>query len=61
MTTKEILKQTLISIAIGTIISFLTVLFQETITWLRHIQPEIPGTVVGIGKYLHTWNSHQNV
>lgn len=55
------LKQALISIAIGTVISILTVLFQEVVQWLKHIQPEVPGAVVGMGRYLIKWTSHHNV
>ena len=50
--TKENLKQALISVAIGTVISVLTVLFQYVIEWLKHIPAEIPGAVVGMTKYL---------
>lgn len=60
VTLKESLKQAIISIAIGTSISILTVLFQATIDWLNSIQPEIPGAIIGMAKYLHSWKSHLN-
>lgn len=45
------------SILIGAIISFLTVLFQASIEWLNNLQPEVPGTVAGIAKYIHSWKT----
>lgn len=50
------LKQALISIAVGAVISFLTVLFQFAIEWLNNIPAELPGAIVGMVKYL-SWTS----
>lgn len=49
---KQTLKQAAISIVIGAVVSFLTVLFQEFISFLNSIPSEIPGTVVAIVRYL---------
>lgn len=56
---KENLKQIIITIAIGAAINVLTVLFQYAIEWLRQIPPELPGTVVGIAKYLSWVGKHR--
>ena len=52
MISKENLKQALISIAIGTAISVLTVLFQYVIEWLKNIPAEVPGAIVGMARYI---------
>lgn len=54
-------KAALLSIFIGFIISALTVLFQYAIEWLRDIPAEIPGSLVGVLKYLAWRSSHHNV
>ncbi len=55
---KESLRQATISILIGTAISILTVLFQALTGWLSEIKPEVPGALIGVAKYLHTWSSN---
>lgn len=57
-TFRETIKHAAMSIAVGAVISFLTVLFQASISWLHNVQPEIPGAVVGIVKYLHSIRTH---
>ncbi len=57
-TGKETLKQALISIAIGAVISFLTVLFQFGIEWLNSIPAEFPGAIVGMLRYVTKWKSN---
>lgn len=55
--TKENIKQVLISILIGAIVSFLTVLFQGLVEWLKHIPAEIPAVAAAWGKYLYSVKS----
>lgn len=55
---KASLKQAVISILIGTAISILTVLFQALTGWLTEVKPEVPGVLLGIAKYLHSWSSN---
>ena len=50
--TKENVKQILLTIFIGAVINIITVLSQYAIEWLRTIPPELPGTIVGVTKYL---------
>ena len=57
--TRENLKQALISIAIGTVISVLTVLFQYVVEWLQDIPAEVPGAVVGMLKYIGWVSKHR--
>ena len=52
------LQAALTSIAIGCAISLITVLLQALVGWLQNLQPEIPGAVVGVGKFLYSWR-HQ--
>lgn len=59
MTGKEALRHAFVSIAIGTAISLLTILFQFVVEWLQGIQPEVPGVVAGIGNYLNKWRLSQ--
>lgn len=49
---KENLKQILLTILIGATINVITILSQFAIDWLNTIPAEIPGTVVGVAKYL---------
>lgn len=58
MAPKEIWKQALMSILIGAIISFLTVLFQGLVDFLKNIPPEVPGALVGMTRYITKWTSH---
>ena len=57
--TKENLKQVLLTILIGATINVITVLAQYAITWLQSIPAEIPGTVVGVAKYLAWISTHR--
>ena len=50
-----VLKQALIAIVIGATISFLTVLFEGVLDLLKQAGPALPGTIVGMGKYLLKW------
>jgi hypothetical protein len=50
--TKEQIKHALISILIGAVVSFLTVLFQGLLNVLTNLPPEIPGTLIGMARYL---------
>lgn len=55
------LKQAIIAIAIGAAINFVTLVLQAVLGWLQDVSPEVPGTILGAGKYLwsytHTWRS----
>lgn len=55
------LKQALYSIMIGAIISFLTVLFQGLVDFLKDMPAEIPGGIAGAVRYLYTWKSNLHV
>lgn len=50
----------LVSIFIGFVISALTVLFQYAIEWLNQIPAEVPGSIVGIVKYM-AWQKHRTL
>lgn len=50
--TREQFKQALISVGIGFLVSVLTICFQFLVEWLKQIPAELPGAVVGAGKYL---------
>ena len=52
------IKQVLVSILIGAIISFLTVLFQGLVGMLQNIPAEVPGSIVGMGSYLLKWKTN---
>lgn len=56
--TKENLKQILITIAIGAVINIITVFAQFAIEWLKSIPAEVPGTVIGMAKYLYWVKNH---
>jgi hypothetical protein len=58
MTPKEIWRQALISILIGAIISFLTVLFQGLLDLLKDLPAEVPGVLAGSGRYIIKWTSN---
>lgn len=55
------LKQAMVSILIGAAISFLTVLFQYTIGILQDIPAELPGSLVGMVRYITKWTSNHYV
>lgn len=53
---KNHLKQVVLTICIGAAINIVTVLAQYFIEWLQTIPAEVPGTIVGVAKYL-AWSS----
>lgn len=61
ITPKERWKHALISILIGAAISFLTVLFQGLVDFLKDMPPEIPGSLVGMVRYITKWTSSHRV
>lgn len=49
---KQELKQALISLAIGTAISLITLLAQYAVAWLQTVPAELPGSAAGMISYL---------
>jgi len=49
---KELLKQAIYSVLIGTAISLLTIFFQFIVDWLNTIPAEVTGSVGGMVRYL---------
>jgi hypothetical protein len=49
------LRQAIMSVIIGFIVSILTILFQFGIEWLQNIPTEAPGAIVGTIRYWTHW------
>ena len=50
-------KNLLLSVAVGFLVSVLTILFQYGIEWLQSIPAEMTGGVAGMIKYIAKWKS----
>lgn len=61
MVISETFKKALLSIVIGASVSFLTVLFQGLLDFVKHAGPAVPGIAVAVYHNLITWKTNPTV